>query len=318
MDRATPHPAPIALVDRLSAIGARALFALLVMALAWGGIALTRGGEQLAALWLPNAVLTAVILRNGWRGAHSWVIAAACGFLMANLFAHFAFADAVALAAINCGEALGASWLLLHWQKRQPDMAVFDDLARFTACCCIVAPGISGLASAWWMAPAGMMIDVAVWRSWTLADGLGMLIAAPVVLIAIDAWPQRHRLARHRLREIALILGGNAAAAVFVFGQSQYPLLFLGLPMVFLAAFRLGIVGTAAAVAVVSLVATGATLLGTGPMMLIEGSLATRIHVLQLFLATAFVIGLPVAAAMAARERIREELKRSRDFPRRW
>ncbi|MFX8539168.1 hypothetical protein ABTL98_18955, partial [Acinetobacter baumannii] len=43
-------------------------------------------------------------------------------------------------------------------------------------------------------------------------------------------------------------------------------------------------------------------------------TLATRVHLLQLFLAACFGISLPFAAAIAGRERIREELKRSRDF----
>ena len=299
---------------RVRRIAARALFAALIALLSWGGIALTRGGGLIATLWLPNAVLAAVIFRSGWRDARGWITAAALGYLVANAIIGESVTGALFLTVVNCAEAAGACWLLLRWQQHQPDMTNFGDLARFTGACCIVAPIASGVAAAAWMTPPGEEINLAIWQSWSLADGLGMLIAGPVTLVAIDAWPRRHEVDNRRVGEIALVLGGNAAAAVLVFGQSRYPLLFLGLPMVIVAAYRLGVVGTAAAITVVSLIATTATLLGSGPMNLIDASLGTRVHVLQLFLATAFVIGLPFAAAMAGRDRIREDLRRSRDF----
>ena len=311
----TDHTAAISPFEqRVRWIAARALFAAVIGLVSWGGIALTRGGETIAALWLANAALTVVLLHSERRTAASWIGAAFIGYVGANGFAHYEPLANTVLACLNCAEAAFGSWLVLRWQKSLPDMTRLSDVLRFVLCCGVIAPLLVGLAAALWMAlPIGGAV-LPLWFAWAVADGLGTVILGPILLIAMQAWTRRDRVDTARVDEIALVLAGNAAAAVIVFGQSTYPLLFLALPMVIVATFRLGVVGTAAAITMVSVIATTATLSGTGPMALIAGSLATRIHVLQLFLATAFAIGLPFASALAGRDRVRADLKRSRDF----
>lgn len=291
-----------------------ALFGALVMLLAWLGFAVSRGTGNVASLWLPNAALAVAILRTGWATAARWAVAAFAGYVAADMLGGTAFTGAAIPALINCADVLGGTWLLLRWLKAPPDMARIADLSRFALTCCVVAPACSALLAAFSLDSMSPGFSITLWRDWFLAKALGMLIAGPPMLIAIDAWRRRHRIDRDRLHEIAAILIANAAAAMLVFGQSQFPLLFLALPMVVLAAFRLGLFGTVAAIAIVAVIAIAATLYGNGPTLLISGTLGTRIHIVQLFLATAFAIGLPLASAIFGRERIREELKGSRDF----
>ena len=300
--------------QRLRWTGRHALFAGAILLLSWGGVALTRSGGTISALWLSNAALAVVLLHSNRRTAAGWIGAAFIGYFGADCLVDYDLASAVILAAINCAEAAGGAWLLLRWQKRPPDMTHLPDISRFVLCCGGVAPLLSGLAAALWFAWPSVLVVKTLWFQWTVADGLGTIILGPILLIAMHAWSQRETIGSARVGEIALILGGNAIAAMIVFGQSTYPLLFLALPMVIVATFRLGVIGTAAAIIVVSVIATAATLGGTGPMALIQATLATRIHVLQLFLATAFAIGLPFASALAGRDRIRADLKRARDF----
>lgn len=314
MDTTREPNRPARLPRFVRPLAAHAGFAGVIFGLSWGGMVLTRGGGTVAALWLPNAVLTAAILRGGRGGARGWIAAALLGYFASNQAVGLSPAASTFFAAVNCAEAMLGCWLVRRGRRRPLDMTDVGDLFRFALCCAVVAPALSGLAAAMWIAPPGTWIDLQAWQAWSLADGLGIAIAAPVMLIALDAWPRRRAIDAAKANEVALILAGNAAATLLVFGQSRYPLLFLAFPMVIVAAYRLGVVGTAAAIAVVSLIATCATVRGTGPMLLIDGSLGTRIHLLQLFLATAFGIGLPFASALAGRERIRADLKRSRDF----
>lgn len=311
-----PHTDAVSRVgQRVRWIGARAAFAGLIFLLSWGGIALTQSGTTISPLWLANAVLAAVLLHNPRQAAAAgWIGAAFIGYFAANCLGHYPFLDCVVLAAVNCAEAALGCWLVLRWQQRVPDMTHLPDVLRFVLCCGIAAPLLAGLAAAAWIAiPAGRAL-APLWFEWSVADGLGTMILGPILLIGMHAWVRRDTISSAPAGEVALILGGNALVTMVVFGQSSFPLLFLALPMVILATFRLGVLGTAAAITVVSVIATAGTISGTGPITLIEASLATRIHMLQLFLVTAFAIGLPFASALAGRDRDRAELKRSRDF----
>ena len=314
MDRIDESAAISPAGQRLRWIGARAVFAGIIFALSWGGVALTHGGATISPLWLPNAVLAVVLLQSRRQTAAAWIGAAFLGYLAANSLDHFQLPGNILLAAINCAEAAGGCWLVLRWQKRVPDMTHLPDVFRFVLCCGIAAPLLAGLAAALWITvPTGRPI-AQLWFEWSIADGLGMVILGTILLIAMQAWSRRDMISSAPVSEIVLILGGNAIVAMIVFGQTTYPLLFLGLPMVIVATFRLGVLGTAAAITVVSVIATAGTLNGSGPIALIQATLATQIHILQLFLVTAFAIGLPFASALAGRDRDRADLKRSRDF----
>ena len=293
---------------------ARCLFGATIFALAWIGIVWSVGEESIAALWLPNALLTAAILRGGWARSAGWIVATLIGLVTASVVASGSVGANLMFPLIDVAEAMFGCWLFTLGRTSRPDMREIADVTRYVLCCAVVAPAISGFAVALRLAPPGEWIVWRAWLSWSLANGLGMLITGPVALIAIDAWPRRHEVDRARFPEIAGILLGSAALAIVVFGQTRYPLAFLCLPMMIVAAMRLGIIGTAATILVVSVIATVETLRGSGPMWLIDVPFSMRIHVLQVLLATAFGIGLPFASVLSTRDRTRAELKYARDF----
>ncbi|WP_277969415.1 PAS domain S-box protein [Sphingomonas echinoides] len=286
----------------------------MIFGLAWVGIVLSVGSDSIAALWLPNALLTAAILRSGWTRSGGWIVATLIGLALASFAVGGLTKTDLTYPFINVTEAVFGCALFFQSKSRQPDMREISDVVRYGLCCAVAAPLVSGFVIALHMASPGEWIAWRAWLSWSLANGLGMLITGPVALIAIDAWPRRHEIDRNRIPEIAGILLGSAALAVAVFGQTRYPLAFLCLPMMIVSALRLGIIGTAATILVVSVVATVETLRGSGPMWLIDATFSMRIHVLQVLLATAFGIGLPFASILSTRDRTRAELKYARDF----
>ncbi|WP_010164713.1 PAS domain S-box protein [Sphingomonas sp. PAMC 26617] len=304
---------------RAGSIVGYAAFAAAIFLLGYVGITLTRGSGTIAALWVPNALLSAAILHGGWRRSGGWIAAALVGFAAANYAVFDPSRTSLFFPLVNIGEAVLGCWLYTRGRRgahdaARPDMHKINDVARYVVCCSMIAPAVSGLIVAVQLAPPGEWLDLPTWGSWSLADGLGMLITGPVALIAIEAWPRRRQIDRARIPEIVAILLGTAAIALIVFGQTRYPLAFFCLPMMIIAALRLGITGTAAAIFIVSVIATADTLLGSGPMWLLNVTLSTRIHVLQLLLATAFGIGLPFASILSTRDRTRAELKYARDF----
>jgi diguanylate cyclase (GGDEF)-like protein/PAS domain S-box-containing protein len=109
---------------------------------------------------------------------------------------------------------------------------------------------------------------------------------------------------------LSVILVAVVTAAVFA--QSTYPALFLVLPPLLLVAYRHGFAGAALSTALICLIATAFTLGNHGPFDLITNSdLAQRSLLLQFFIATACVTGLPVAFAMTEQRRLALRVRES-------
>lgn len=283
--------------------------ALLFGMLAYFAIVFTRGDDRIAAIWLPNAVLVAVIMR---RKRNNWLVicAAFAANILANLSAGDALPRAVSLAVINSIE-IAIIWFGMRGLKlTRPDMMRFDHLLAFTLIGGIAAPFISGgLAAA--ALDTGDSSVISLWLAWTLTDSLGMLIVAPSIWIASDALHARAMPSPRRIIEWLAILGSGMFAVILIFSQSQFPLLFIVTPVVFLAAFRLGGLGATAATILVAVVASVATTSGSGPITLIDGDMTEKLHVLQGFLAVNFAMSLPVAAVLDSRAKIMQALSDS-------
>lgn len=273
--------------------------ALLFGLLAYLAITYTRDQHRIAAIWLPNAVLIAFMLRRG--RADPLQIAVACA---ANIAANLAAGDApfraAALSLVNSVEIAIICYGMRLQGLARPDMLRFDHLLAFVIIGGLIAPATSGLIAASVLAAPGTSI-VELWLSWALTDALGLLIVAPAIWVSMDAWQRRARPSRQQTVEWLAIMGGGLFVILMLFTQSRFPLLFVAAPVVLLAAFRLGGLGATAATVLVAMVASVATALDVGPIALVQGSLTDRLHVLQAFLAVNFAMSLPVAAILESR-----------------
>ena len=280
--------------------------ALLFGILAYLGIVITGGEDRIAAIWLPNAVLVAVILRQ--ERTNPYLI---CAAFAANIFANLGVGQvpmhAVGLAMANSLEISIICVAMRRLGLARPDMMRFDHLFTFTLIGGIFAPLISS-------GVAAVILDTAessatsIWFAWMLKKSLGMLIIAPAIWIAGDAWQVRSKPSLRRTVESFAILGSGMFILILIFGQSRFPLLFVVTPFVLLAAFRLGGLGATAATMIVAIVASIATSLGSGPIALINGSLTEQLNVLQCFLAVNFAMSLPVSTMLESRARITRAL----------
>ena len=305
-------PADALPVRRAAGLGPVLLLALAFGLLAWGGITLTRESGRIAALWIPNAVLLAACLRADRRTSIHYLVAALAANCAANLAAGDDWTFALSLSVTNIIEVLTVLGILHYLHPAPLAMDRLADLARLVAAS-LFASLLSASLAAIVVADGGTFFSLDIWLSWLLADGLGLLIVTPIMLIAIDAWRNRRRPTAEELREWAMLIVLGTAVSIAVFAQTRYPFLFLVGPIVLMAAFRTGVLGTAAAVTIISIVASVATMLGHGPVMLVRGDLPTKLVVLQLFLASSCLMALPVAAALAGLATTRRELRESRD-----
>jgi PAS domain S-box-containing protein len=276
-------------------------------ALAYFGVYWTREEERTSAIWLANAFALGVMLRTRQR-LHPYLLMAC---FAANLSVYTQAGDplerAVIVALVNIAEIFVMAKAVSRYCG---SLVRFDDLwtlQRFTGIAAAVAL-LSGAPVTFLLAGGTGAAALEIWGNWLAAHALGLLIAAPLVVIAIDSWQSWRKPDGKKLWEWLLILAAVLAVSLGIFAQSRFPLLFLACPLVILAAFRTGVVGTAASVAIISTVAIIATLADSGPISLVQGELGLSLLTLQLFLAINFVIGLPVAAVLEERNSIRDRL----------
>lgn len=281
-------------------VATAALVAVAMFILAWAGIQLTRETDRIAAVWLANGAVLAILLR---RAQHDWPLLFATAWganIVANMVSGDAWSFAAVLASANMIEIAIAAHLMARLfgpEDRFDSRAV---IKRFLLSA-LAAPAVSAMVAAAFLmiavdAPFGRVLV-----NWYVSDALGLLTIAPLLLAyrreeaAVD-WQGRI--------EPWLIFASAMAIAFYVFGQSREPLLFTIAPVILCAAFRLRLFTAMVIVAAVAVVAAVQTLSGNGIIAATSFNLTERMYVLQLFMAANLFIVLPLRALIGERDRL--------------
>ncbi|MEZ0494934.1 PAS domain S-box protein [Sphingomonas sp. IW22] len=273
---------------------------------------LMRDGERSVATWLPNALVAAFLLR-GDRSSYLLLVPANFTKICVGVLLGSTVEREVMLALVNSAEIVAVTLLTRRWVGGRLDLDELSHLSKFALVGGVLMPALSGIPGS--MLLAGTVdIGLFQWGSWALAHGLGMLIVVPTLLVIADTWQGRRQPSLRRATEWFAGMAAAAIATAAIFSQTSYPLLFLISPIVVVSAFRLGVAGTVATVALISIIAGHATFSGRGPILLAEGSFNAQIVLLQLFLATNYAIGFTTSSVLAARGRARREAEHHRDF----
>jgi PAS domain S-box-containing protein len=293
-------------------IGPRTLAASLLgtagfLALACLSLILARAGSVVAPVWLPNAFAVVLLLRARLDNEWLFLALALLASLAANAVARLPWEMALVYALANTVEIAVVTALARQAGRDTCDMTRLGDLARFVWAGGLVGPLVSGLIAAPMMGQ-----DLATVRdgvvTWFLTDSMAMVLIGPAGLLLVDRLRGTLPRAPARpLERFSLLLGG-ITCALLVFSQTQYPLIFLIQPITLLHAFRLGSLGTAVHVTGVALVAAVMSWTGTGPIAAASLDTTAQLHLLQAFIAANFLTGLPVAAILAGRDRMMDEL----------
>ncbi len=280
--------------------------------LAFTSIELSRGSGRIAAVWVPNAFAIAYLLRSGRPLEPLFYLCLFVGNITANLVIGDPVSKALVLSSANSLEIFLAVFLVRRFCGPGVDMKNIRDLVIVAFLAGTVAP----LASAA-IATGALFVHgadpVSGFVKWWLTDALGIIILTPCILVIADSitrarWPN----AAER-RDWLLLTTLGTSATIAVFAQTAYPLLFLVPPVIVLYAFRLGSLGTAVSTIKVSVIATIFTWNGFGPVNLVDGGLTEQLIVLQAFIASSFLIGLPLAAVLHGRRKMMEALAARRE-----
>jgi integral membrane sensor domain MASE1 len=260
-----------------------------------------------SAVWPPTGIALAALLLFGVR---VWP-AIFVGAFLVNVSIAGAIASSTVIAAGNTLEAVAGAWLV---QRYAGGAGAFDrtQSLRFIVLAGLISTAISATIGATSLAITGEAAWSAyggIWLTWWLGDAAGALIVAPLLVL----WATRPIIGplRERPFEGLLLVSVVAATGALVFalpGLNQYPLPFLCIPPLIWAAFRFGQREVATSVAVLSTIATWATVRDTGPFVMDSDN--ESLLVLQTFMGTIAALTMPVAALVWERKAIEQERSR--------
>lgn len=267
----------------------------------------TRGPGELAAIWLGNGFLTGWLLS---RPTSSWPYYLAAG-LLADVLARLSSGSgppyAIAIGLANIVEVLIVAVVV---RRRVPDIGDpkrWIELGGVATVATLVACAVSGLLASGVSAlfDGGRLLVGFV--TWYAAHVVGMVIFATVTVVVHREGQALFTAPGRRWSFVVnMLLIAVVSAVVF---SVRYPVLFLAYPPLLLAAFRHRFAGVAVGILLFGIIGSVATAMGKGPIALVD-ELGRNGHVamLQLYIAGACLMTIPVALAMAERKRLHVRL----------
>ncbi len=280
---------------------------ILFFALGLVSMEFSRVGAGLASIWLPAAAVTVMALRAQLSNELPFVGCVAVAALAVNLYAGNSALISAGYVLGNIVEIAAITWLIRQRCGACADMSDVQHLGQFLLFGGIIGPVLStsiiALTTAISGNPAG-----ATAMAWFFAHSIGMILIAPALLLTIDAVQDRKMVSLVEFAERSALMAGGLIIVYGVFAQTHYPLLFLVPPITLLMAFRVGGLGTALYVPLIAILAGVMTLWGSGPIVMTTGPDAEQVYVLLAFVAANFLTGLPIAAILAGRARMMQEL----------
>ena len=285
-------------------IASAAAVGLILFVLAWSALTFTQTMGGVALLWPCNAVAVALILRVRSLSQRTTFAIVVVAMMVANLIAVPAGSLTVMLPLV-AGFEIALMTAMVHYLN--VDARTLSGFGRLVGVSIPAAAASAMLSAAIIAMVTGAPMTLIAYR-WFASNLMGLILLLPI-LLAVD----RSDLARfarppETLAAISIAIG-TTAVAVLVFYRAQQPLLFLLMPCMVFAAFRLRFVGAAIAIAIALAIGVVATINGHGPIAA-HFPAADRILFLQLFIAIVALATIPIAIILnemnAAFTRVRE------------
>jgi diguanylate cyclase (GGDEF)-like protein len=263
-----------------------------------------------SAVWAPTGIALAIFILFG----NQFWPAIFIGAFLVNVTTNGSIPTSILIAIGNTLEGLVGAFLvnrLIHGRKtfdRAQDIFEFALLAGLLSTTVSASIGVISLMLNGLVGPADY---IHVWLTWWLGDATGALIVTPVIILwAIQPLPHWNF---GRIAEALILVFGLVFLSLVVFGgyfnfaAKNYDLEFLVLPIMVWAALRFSQREVATFCLLLSGIAIWGTLRGFGPFASLYASDAYL--VLQGFTGIISMTCLCVAAAVAERRQIEEEVK---------
>ncbi len=277
------------------------------------GLSMASVHRSASAVWPPTGLALAAMLLMGYR---VWP-AIFVGAFLVNWTTPQPIGASLIIAIGNTLEALLGAVLAERFAGGRRAFAQTANIFRFVGLAAVpsntlsASIGVAALAMFGLLAPGSQF---AVWLTWWMGDFISDLLIAPLLLLWFT--PPRPRLQQARAVEGMVMLAavwvfsGFTFAGGWVHGGREYPLEYLGIPLLLWAAFRFHQRGAITAACVMSAVAIRGTLKGHGPFAV--GNPNDSLLLLQSFMGVTTLTMVVLAAVLADRATAEERERAAR------
>ena len=283
-----------------------------VLALAAGYYAAARIGYQFefagpvaAIVWFPCGVGMATLYIAGLRFWPGVLI----GDLIANDYAALPLGSALGQTTGNVLEALVAAIVLRRLVRDRSPLETIPNLARMIVA--LLAATLTSATIGTLSLRLGAVIEsgdaATVWRTWLLGDFCGALVAVPLALAFLDRNRPRPR-GRFGAEAVACIV--VTAVVSEIASRTTQPMLYLVFPCLAWATLRFGHRGATLGVVISTGFIVWNTTRYSGPFA--YNDITTSVLSTQLFVVVQALSALCLAALVAEREDMTEQLTASR------
>ena len=266
------------------------------------GLSLSLVEQNVTPLWPPTGIAVAVFLV---MGRAMWPGVALAAFAVNMPISEGALAAAVTAAGNTVAPLVAVALLQRVGFRRQLDRS--RDALALVFAGALPSMAISAAVGTAVLLETGL-IDrgevAATWAVWWTGDAMGVLVVAPFLLCLPLFSEERSWRPQRWVQGVALLL--LATAMIVWAAQSEVQVLFLVLPILAFAAWRLQLRGAAPAALITSLVATWAATRETGPFT--HGGLFEQMFTLQAFNACVALTSFVLSAVVSERNRAAEAL----------
>ena len=273
----------------------------------------------LAAVWPAGGIGLAALLLNPRRLWPALLAALFAAGNTANLLEGRPLFNSVGFMTANVLESLACAWLIIHWCGEGVRFTQVKEVAALICAATVVNAGTSFIGAGT-AALASVAPFWSFWATWWVADGLGILIVASLIVVwgtfqdfsprtgrgSIGPWPKTSTaLARWgRALESGLFMALWSAAAWLAFQPQMAnhpftPQPYLLVALLAYAALRLGQRGVTLALALLAVIGVTSQAVSAGPLAWGGDDPTDRLLLMQMFLACTAVTGFLLAASYA-------------------
>lgn len=267
---------------------------------------LTKGTEGIATIWPSSGVAVAALLLAGKSQRLPVYLAVMVASFLSNYGASQSALQAGGFTLANLIEAYVAFWLIRGSGRNAASFSRPVFVARFCLAA-ILAGALSGFVATF----VSGLAFAPFFQSWWTTVSLGIMLMVPPAIILAEAVPLlRQGIKMQRVLRTSAMLVVIAAVSGFVFWQTAFPLLWVTMLCVMVAAYVSGPAGASLSVLVIAIIGSYATVYGDEQIHLGDVDRTTAILFFQIYLLTLLASALPFAALLARREKHLAEAER--------
>lgn len=276
------------------------------------GLAQAVVGTTVTLAWAPSGIALAAVLLHGRRMA----FAVAAGAFLANAGTGVPLAAACSIAAGNTLEALSGAWLLGRFPGFDAGLRTRRDVLALLVLAACLATMVSALVGVATLATIGTVAPqdyATAWVKWWLGDMMGVLVAAPPLLLWMREPFRLPSLAK--FVEAVCLLALLVLVTTHIFGSlglaaQRYDAAPMAVfPFVIWGSLRFRQAGASLVTLVSSLIVVWGATRGTGPFM--SGDSFYDLVQWCTFSIIVAVTGLVLAASIAEGQHAQAQLRRS-------